>query len=283
MMTLGVVLAFDEQLGLGSKCGPGLRAQALGGFLEHSKGCFMVQGAGLALRIEPAPVVQAEGGVAGLLDLQNDHPASQGVDRAGGHEVAVACLGPMLNQACWQVARLQGLGDRGRVNARLQAQVDDGLGSGFEDQPGLGLSALGRGPGLGVVVVGMDLDRKILAGVEELDEQGKTIRFRSKQFLAAGSQELAQRNALEGSGADQAGVQGMIAEQPGFTDRRLGNGFGPDPRGQLASAPGHGAEERSKRQWIKRRQAHHLASSANGWIGPCPLGLGRDLSIASAS
>src|SRR5205823_2747587 len=53
-----------------------------------------VQGPRLAVGVAPVPVVQAEGGVAGLLDLRHQHAAADRVYRAGGQVDTIA--GPRL-------------------------------------------------------------------------------------------------------------------------------------------------------------------------------------------
>src|SRR5262245_29653329 len=75
----------------------------------------------------------------------------------------------------------------------------------------------------------------------------------------------------------------VVAQQPGFAEPLAGGAGDIHPTLKATAAPGHRPEKWLKDERIERHVGHHhWASSPNGWIGPVPLGFGRDFRIASA-
>ena len=210
-----------------------------------------VQRPALALGVATVPVEEAEGGVAGLLDLGDQHATADRVDRARGQEDAIA--GPRLEAV--QAVRDRAPGQRvaqGRlIDAGQQAGPDPAAGPGVEDKPGFSLAALARPQAADRLLVGVDLHRQPVVGVEELDQPGEgriPRRGRPEQGRAPALHERAELRAGVRAGRDHAAVQGVVAYVPGLAvGFGRGQGFA-EPLGQGAAAPDHRPQERLEAQ-----------------------------------
>src|SRR5581483_5196723 len=90
-------------------------------------------------RAVAAPIEEAEGRVAGLLHLREEHAAADRVDRAGGQKDAVARPRREAVQAVGDPARRQRLAQVARLDTRQQAGEDAAARLGVQDEPRLGL------------------------------------------------------------------------------------------------------------------------------------------------
>ena len=123
------------------------------------------------LGIETVPVVEPERDVAVLLHLKEDETATEGVNGAGRQEEAVARLRMEDAEAVGDGAVGGGSAKVVGTEAGLEADIDAALRLGVQDDPGFGFAALTGRQEMNVAVVGMDLDRERVAGIEELEQE----------------------------------------------------------------------------------------------------------------
>ena len=147
-----------------------------------------------------------------------------------------------------------GIGQLLTIDARPEPRVDHAAGIGGEDVPGLGLAQVGRIQPCGLFVVGMDLNRERLSGVEELDQEGKT-RLRvvaAEKFRTAPANQFAQGRTGQRPLVDDALIRAVIADFPTLgiivarADRLSQAGF------QAAVPPEIATHEQTKTKRIKR-------------------------------
>ena len=127
--------------------------------------------AGFPVQADSVPVEHSVGGVAVLLDLEDDEAFADGVESAAGDEEAVAGLGFDDVDDVGDGSVSQCLFERWTIRAFPESDVELGPGIGVGDEPHFGFGfapELGR-DGLGWV----DLDGQVLAGVEDLHQQGE--------------------------------------------------------------------------------------------------------------
>ena len=115
-------------------------------------------------------VVHAVGQVAILLDLGNQNSLTDGVRKSCGDEVGLACLHPLRAERGHQFAARKRRLVGGVVVALGKTANDLGILVGVYDVPHLGFSAVILHT-CGVIVVGVDLDREAIGGVDELDQE----------------------------------------------------------------------------------------------------------------
>jgi len=120
-------------------------------------------------------------------------------------------------------------GERGAqgllIHSRQQARINPAPRQCIEDKPGLGLAAFPRPEPFHGVVIGVDLDREPVAGVQELDQPGEGRALRrgpAQQILPSVLHEIAQRTSGQRARGNHAPVVRMVAYFPGFAVRRLG-------------------------------------------------------------
>ena len=117
----------------------------------------------------------------------------------------------------------EGFFKRGAGDAFFQSDEDFGAGLGFEEIPQFGLGFAVQG--CGQFFRGVDLEREVVAGVEDFDEDGKA--FGSGGFAAEeigaifGRPQIMERAA--GLVDDRLGL-GPVADFPGFADAVAGEG-----------------------------------------------------------
>src|SRR5262245_61447134 len=131
--------------------------------------------------------------------------------------------------------------------------MDAGARIACEDDPGFGLASVARCPFLGRLIVGMDLNRQVLARVEELDKERKTVHLSAEKFNAVLGHQLPERRAGTWAVRHLAAVKGMIAQQPGLADGLVGRKSAAKPLAEALAAPGHRPQEWFEDQW--RRDA----------------------------
>ena len=173
---------------------------------------------------------------------------------SGGNEETIARLGLEVVQQLLARPLANGVGQLPAIDARPEPRVDRAAGIGGQDVPGLGLAQVGRIQPCGLFVVGMDLNRERLGGVEELHQERKT-RLRmvaAEKFRPALANQFAQRRAGQRPLVDDALVRAVIADFPTLgiivarAERLSQAGF------QAAVPPQIAADEQAKTKRIKR-------------------------------
>ncbi len=175
-----------------------------------------VHGAGLAIRADTIPVMEPVGHIARLLDLGHHQPGPDRMHRAGGNEDTVAAVWLEGMKDVATAAGAQGGGQLVAGGAGAEAGIDAAARHGVEDVPRLGLAAVGRSEPTGPGIVGMDLHRKVVTGIEKLKEQRKCRQrgVATEEFRAAGADKVAERGAGERTGRDHALVGAAVDQFP---------------------------------------------------------------------
>ena len=126
-----------------------------------------------AISREPIPIEDAIGGVAVLLDLDNEITGSNRVQPAAWEKQRVARPNRDAMNMRGDIAALDGLNEA--VTGRRISQSDKQLGvlGGIGNIPKLGLRFATELRGQ--VGWGMDLHRKLFMGIEQFDEQRKSL------------------------------------------------------------------------------------------------------------
>ena len=168
-----------------------------------------MQLARLAVLAHAAPVPDAVGHVAGLLNFIGLHARAQRVHHAVRHVIHVARGDLYPIERLFHVAVFH-IGERG---AALQAIGDFRAGIATEHDPGFGLAALAV-PLLGVRVAGMYLHGQRLARVEQFEQEREFLR--AGQGFAPLFLRLIERERREAAVHDQARHAGKRAGFQGF-------------------------------------------------------------------
>ena len=116
------------------------------------------------------PVVEAEGRVRRGLDLGDGHAGAEGVHGPGREVVEVPPLDGDPLQEPGQAGPSRCRPHVIQRDSRAESFEDGGAGFGVDHVPGLGLGEPSRAPGR-VLLVGVDLDREVFGGVEQLDQE----------------------------------------------------------------------------------------------------------------
>ena len=167
---------------------------------------------------------------------------------AGRKKTSPAAMG-------WSRSRLVGYrrGIGFGIHAAVETDTQTGAARLRNDVPHLGLAVhpvtLPR-----QTVVGVYLNREILAGVDEFDQQRKFVAETfvialSHQFGAVAVDQLRQGNTLAGPLGDDRFVSGDARQLPALADRPHG-GLDALVGGDLLAAPDHGTQERFEFQRI---------------------------------
>jgi DNA segregation ATPase FtsK/SpoIIIE, S-DNA-T family len=153
------------------------------------------------------------------LDFDDEQSGVDGVETAGWDEEDIAVFNWESVEALFELGGLQsGFKLRTRY-AAFQTGNQMGVGCGFEDVPHFGFGfafQTGRDGGRWV-----DLERETVAGVEELDEKGKTGQVAgigAEELRAEGFDQLMQCFAGQGAVEDDALGIGAVADFPAFAD-----------------------------------------------------------------
>jgi hypothetical protein len=182
-------------------------------------GFLNVKGPGLSLGVAAIPVEETKGGIAGLLDFRQQHPSTDGMDRAGRKKNAIS--GPWLEgvQAVGDRAGFESGSKSGFVHTGPQAGVNLAPGSGIQNEPGLGLASFSRPEFLNRLFIGVDLDGKPILAIEKFHQPGEPIILlgrSAQQFGSVFLHELVEGAPGPGTSRHHAQVQRMIANGPGL-------------------------------------------------------------------
>ena len=179
--------------------------------------------AGLAVEAVPVPVKDTVGRVAVLLNLDDDESLADGMEASARDEDALAGLGGGAVESLLDGAVNECFLELLPAHPIPQTRVDGSPLGCMQEVPafGLGFASQLRG----AVKWGMHLDGKALAGIKELDEQGKAggggggVPLTEEE--GAGSRpQLMKGFSLEGSLVDDALGLGAVDHFPEFADHR---------------------------------------------------------------
>src|SRR5688572_6614121 len=95
------------------------------------------------------------------------------MDRAGGQKDYVSDARLKMVQTKLASSAVDFARKRGAIEATLQACIDHAAGLCGKDDPGLGFAEIERGEPRSLLVVGMDLNRQHLTGIEKLEKERK--------------------------------------------------------------------------------------------------------------
>ena len=213
--------------------------------VEGLGGEFGVEFAGLAVHAGAVVVEDAVGDVAGLLDLGEEDATTDGMDTAGGQVEHIAGLDLVVGEH---------LGDGAVLDATvvflggyllLEAGIEVGAGVGLDDVPHLGLAHLAMDT-LGHLVVGMDLDAEVAAGIDELDQEGQLamvfcVDRLAKDGLGGFTDDRDEVPTLPGAIADDAGAGGDGTDLPTLAYGLAGRGE-PFVGSELGATPDDGVQ-----------------------------------------
>lgn len=135
---------------------------------DRSQRLLEMEHAGASGGIDPTPVVQAEGRVLVVLDLEELDAPSEGVHGARREVDHVPRRDGMPLQDALRAVRREGPDQTGLVDALAQARKQEGSGQCREDEPGLRLRGASERSG-------MHLERKHRCGVQGLHEDGERL------------------------------------------------------------------------------------------------------------
>ena len=141
-----------------------------------------VQLTGPAVLSDPAPVPETVGEVTGLLDFVAPDAGSQGMHCSGGDIEHISRVNLCAAQAAFQLSCIQD-GPQG-LSAGVDSVHQLSPGRSVQDIPCLTLAELAF-MGEGIAVIGMDLDRERLTGVQKLQQQRSGIFPRGNASPAA--------------------------------------------------------------------------------------------------
>ena len=201
-----------------------------------------MQRAQLAVGAGAVVVVQAIGHIARLLRLQNERTGLNSVHGTGVNLEKVALVNRQHVEHVVPAAIFDHLRCLGAV---LGALADDDRGTGLAVQhiPALGLAQAAVLVLGSVLVVGVNLDRKVVLGVQNLNEQRELLALAVAKELTVLGPQPRQRVAGIRALRNLAVAVGMGRDGPALTDGTLGNvvtkyGF------ELAAAPDLLVEDR---------------------------------------
>ena len=236
----GIGLELGHAVDLGR--GHGAVGRRLNIKIDAVEALLNMQRAQLAVGAGAVVVVQAIGHIARLLRLQNERTGLDGVHGTGVNLEKVALVNRQHVEHLVPAAVLDHLCCLGAV---LGALSDDDRGAGLAVQhiPALGLAQAAVLVLGSVLVVGVNLDRKVVLGVQNLNEQRELLALAVAKELTVLGPQPRQRVAGIRALRNLAVAVGMGRDSPALTDGTLGNvvtkyGF------ELAAAPDLLVEDR---------------------------------------
>ena len=183
---------------------------------------FNVKLPGKSVRSHAAIVENTVGHIGILLNLRNDQPRANRVERAGGDKEDVSALDRDGAEDLGQSSVRRPAGQLFSGNLLPEAIVEAGAGGGVQNHPHLRFAVLAlvrQSVGVG----GVNLDGEILPGVNEFDEHGEIFKL-----TAVGAQDL-RASLFYIGGEGLAGIRavfqyggpiGVAGEDPGLRQGR---------------------------------------------------------------
>ncbi len=193
--------------------------------------------------------------VGRLLHLEDERVRAEGVDDATGNVDGVAGRDRVAGHGRVVILGLEGGAKVVLAEAGLDPGEDGGAGIGPEDVPGLGLAV-----GLAVhppcrLVVGVEMDRQGVGGVEELveDREMRAVPALADQLVGVFHHHIVEETPGEGAGGHGCPRVAVVAHLPGLGDdalwdaaltealgdKSLAEGVGADVEGELEGGPLH--------------------------------------------
>ena len=152
--------------------------------IDRFQGLSNVELAGLTVGANASPVIHPEGRVGHLLDLGQQDPRTDRVDRSGVYHDAVAGPGRKTVQEGLNLPGCNGFGELLASDPLIEPRVDQTARFGRDDDPGLGLAAVvGQAPAL--LIIGMHLDREDSRASMNFTSSGNgraTIQLRTQEL-----------------------------------------------------------------------------------------------------
>ena len=161
--------------------------------------------------------------VGGLLDLEDQRTRPEGVDDPTRHVDGVAGPDRVPRHHRVVIFGLERLEELVAAQALPDAGDDRGVRGGPEDVPGLGLAVGGAVHATRGLVVGVEVDREHVRGVEELEEE-REVRAApalADEFVRELVGEVVQDSPLVGAVRDRSGRVLVVAHLPGLGDYAL--------------------------------------------------------------
>ncbi|MPM31649.1 hypothetical protein SDC9_78205 [bioreactor metagenome] len=212
----------------------------------------------LAVLSDPAPVADPEGGVAVLLDFEDQIARADGVNRPRLNEIAVADLRRKTLEQLRHPGRIELLDQQVARGARRQPGENFAVRFAADDIPhfGLGFGAVAVGAAVGFV--GMDLKRQPFAGIDQFDQQreARAIPVGAEQRLPVMPDQCAELAAGQRTVGHLALSVAAVGKLPRFADRVFvgdgGRQFAAEHTRQQRSAPYAALVNRLEHQRVKR-------------------------------
>lgn len=111
--------------------------------VDDIEGLLKVEGARLSVGVESSPIVESEGGIAGLLDFGDDESGAEGVDGPGGDEEALVGFRFDDVHGFEESILIDETLEVRAGEIGLEAGVEFCAGFGVEDVPGFGFAEIG--------------------------------------------------------------------------------------------------------------------------------------------
>lgn len=151
--------------------------------VERFAGLLHMEFALLSVGIDAVEVVDAEGVVARLLNLNKEVAGADAMDAAGRNKETVAGLSSTAVEVFSQRTVGQALGVSLSREFMVETGAERSVRGGLDDVPHLGLS-VGVAHTLRHGIVGVNLDAEVAVGRDELDEQGESVAVALQIFLS---------------------------------------------------------------------------------------------------
>ncbi len=188
--------------------------------IDAGEGFADVEIAGFALEAAAIPIEDAIGGVGILLDLVDEESGADGVEAAGGDEDRLAGSGSDGVDAIGDGPVPDGVLKHGAGDALPETDVEFRAGLTAGDVPHFRFRLAAEQ--CGEIGRRVDLDGEVVAGVEDLDEDGKAGVgigvSAAENFLAAGIPQLVERGSRERAAVDDRLLVFAIDDLPGFAE-----------------------------------------------------------------
>ncbi len=153
---------------------------------------------------------------AHLLDLGNEQPRPNGMDRSRRHKNTVARLRLNSMQEAFDLASVQRLSHLVTIHRLGKSRPKTAPRLRLDHIPGLRFSRISQPHFRRATIVGVNLQGKVLVGVKVLQEQGKTAArsVPAQQSLTPQFHNLAKRNTCQRTGRNDALPVRMVGDFP---------------------------------------------------------------------